>query len=50
MSITTFRNAALVAACGSSPLPNVPPPAPAEMRVAYICDNGEDVSVSFFPQ
>lgn len=28
----------------------LPPPAPAEMRVAYLCENGEQVTVRFFPQ
>lgn len=39
-----------LAGCGNTPLPTVPPPAPAEMRVAYVCDNGEQVSVRYFPQ
>lgn len=41
---------AVLMACASTPLPAVPPPAPAEMRVAYACDNGEQVSVRYFPQ
>ena len=57
MAPTALRAAAFVtgfgtflAACAQTPLPTIQPPAPAEMRVAYACDNGEQVSVRYFPQ
>lgn len=41
---------ALLGACGTTPLPTMPTPPPAEMRVTYVCDNGERVSVRYFLQ
>ncbi len=32
------------------PPPPPAPPAPAEMRVSYNCDNGEQITVRYFPQ
>ncbi|MFN3370827.1 MAG: MliC family protein [Sphingomonadaceae bacterium] len=43
--------AGAVGACAPSPPAALPPPPPsAEMRVDYACDNGEQVTVRYFPQ
>lgn len=42
----------LLAGCATT-TPSAPPPpmpAPPEMRVEYVCDNGETVTVRYFPQ
>ena len=49
---TLAVTATLLAGCASGGMapPPEPPPPPADMRVAYTCDNGESVTVRYFPQ
>lgn len=52
MALAALAAGVLLAGCDrQTPPPQpAPPPPSAEMRVTYNCDNGETVSVRYFPQ